>query len=97
MIALKNIPYFSGNKLDSINDKVVRAILLQRALLSVMLAKGLSASPQHSMYFGCLDFEVKVPPPVVIACPQEVFLPPVDPLCDKLPFLPLSAVPSCRY
>lgn len=62
-------------------DSVVRAMLLAVALFSVMLAKGLSASPQHSMYLGCLDLEVKVPPPVPMTWLQ------VDPVTDPDPDL----------
>ena len=81
-------------------DNVVKAILLAVALFSVMLAKGLSASPQHSIYFGCRDLDVSVPPPefpiwpVIDPDPDEVVLPLVDPLCDRFPLFPLDTVPS---
>lgn len=74
------------------------AVLLAVALFSVMLAKGLSASPQHSRYFGLDLLAVEAllvfdPPPLLpgLATPWRDLVdppPPRDPP-PLVPFLPL--------
>ena len=73
----------------------IMAVLLAVALFSVMLAKGLSASPQHSRYFGLdllLDAELLLDPGLApVPWPPRDFmdsLPPPPPLPFLLP-LPL--------
>ena len=102
------LTYLSGNKLDSIMDKVwkkigmysnctkesetnvgytIMAVLLAVALFSVMLAKGLSASPQHSRYFGLdllLDAELLLDPGLA-PVPWRDFMDSLPP--PPLPFL----------
>ena len=68
------------------------AVLLAVALFSVMLANGLSASPQHSRYFGLdllLDAELLLDPglaPPVLPWPRD-FMDSLPPPVLLLPFL----------
>lgn len=65
----------------------IMAVLLAVALFSVMLAKGLSASPQHSRYFGLdllLDAELLLDPGLA-PVPWRDFMDSLPP--PPLPFL----------
>ena len=70
----------------------IMAVLLAVALFSVMLANGLSASPQHSRYFGLdllLDAELLLDPglaPPVLPWPRD-FMDSLPPPVLLLPFL----------
>ena len=72
----------------------IMAVLLAVALFSVILAKGLSASPQDSRYFG---LDLLAPPPLLLeelffdprleGTPWRDLMEPLSPTSDVAPFL----------